>query len=72
MSRLLERALVEVYKLSESEQDSIAAVILDELADDQHWDEEFAQSQDELAKMADKARKDIKAGRVRKIGFDEL
>jgi hypothetical protein len=72
MSKLLEQALAEIYKLSEPEQDIIAAVILDELADEQRWDEEFAQSQEELARLADKARQDLKAGRGRKTGFDEL
>ncbi len=72
MSKLLEQALVEIYKLPEPEQDIIAAVILDELADDQRWDEEFVQSQDQLAKLAEKARRDVRAGRVRKTGFDEL
>jgi len=62
----------EVHKLSEEQQDAIASMILEELADDQKWDAAFAQSQDELAKLAAKAREDIKAGRARKMGFDEL
>ncbi len=72
MSKLLQEALAEIYKLSESEQDTIAAVILDELADDQRWDKQFAQSQEQLARLAEKARQDLGAGRVRKTGFDEL
>jgi hypothetical protein len=32
----------------------------------------FARSQDKLAKLAEKVREDIKAGRVMKMGFDEL
>ncbi len=64
--------LAQVYRLSESEQDTIAAIIQDELADDQRWDEQFAQSQDGLARLAEKARKDMKAGRLRNIRFDDL
>ena len=47
-------------------------MILDELADEQQWDMAFARSQDKLAMLAEKVREDIKAGRVRKMGFDEL
>lgn len=39
------------------------------LADEKRWDEQFADSQDTLAKMADKVRADIKAGRTKKMVF---
>jgi len=47
-------------------------LILAELADDEKWDTVFAASQDKLAKLANKVRDDIKMGRVKKMGFDEL
>jgi len=72
MTQLLEKALTEVYKLPPEKQNAIAAVILEELEDEQRWDAAFAASQDKLAKLAQKVRKDIKAGRVKKMGFDEL
>ena len=72
MSRLLEQALNEVHKLSEEEQDAIGALILEELADERRWQESFARSQDQLARLAEKAREDIAAGRVVKGGFDQL
>jgi hypothetical protein len=72
MTQLLEKAIAEIYKLPATEQDAIAAMILDELADEQQWDMAFACSQDKLAKLAEKVREDIKAGRVRDMGFDEL
>ncbi|MBM3238358.1 hypothetical protein FJZ31_18865 [Candidatus Poribacteria bacterium] len=72
MTQLLEKALTEVYKLPPEKQDAIASVILEELEDELRWDAAFAASQDKLAKMAEKVREDIKAGRVRKMGFDEL
>lgn len=49
MTPLLEKALSEVYKLSPEEQDAIAAVILEELADEQRWNKAFAESQSELS-----------------------
>jgi hypothetical protein len=72
MTQLLEKAIAEIYKLPATDQDAIAAMILDELADEQQWDMIFARSQDKLAKLAEKVREDIKAGRVMKMGFDEL
>lgn len=72
MTELLEKALAEVSKLSAEEQDVIAALILEALEDERQWEATFAASQDKLAKLAEKAREDIRAGRVRKMGFDEL
>ena len=72
MTPLLEQALSEVGKLPVTEQDAIAALILEELADEQRWDEAFARSQEPLARLAAKAREDIRAGRVQRIGMDEL
>ena len=48
------------------------AIILEELADEERWSAAFAESQDQLAKLAEKARQDIKAGRFQEMGFDEL
>lgn len=72
MTQLLEKAITEVSKLPEEEQDAIATLILDEIIDEQQWDQQFARSQDCLSQMADKVRADIRAGRVRKMGFDDL
>ena len=72
MTRLLEKAIETVRSLPAVEQDAIATLILDEVADEQLWDEAFARSQGVLQKLADKARADVRAGRVRKAGMDEL
>ncbi len=72
MTQLLEKALNEIYKLSPEQQNAIAAVILEELADEQQWDAAFAASKNDLEKLARKVRQDIEAGRVKKMGFGEL
>jgi hypothetical protein len=72
MTQLLEQALAEVRKLAEPEQDAIAALILEELADERRWNEAFACSQAPLARLAAKVREDIRAGRVRRVGMDDL
>ena len=72
MTPLLKKVLDEVYKLRPEEQDAIAAVILEELEDEQQWQEAFAESQDKLVQLARKVRADIKAGRIKNMGIDEL
>jgi hypothetical protein len=39
MTQLLEQAIEEARKLSASQQDSIAALILEELGDERRWDD---------------------------------
>ena len=72
MTKLLEKALAKVSQLSPEAQDAIAALILEELEDEQRWDTAFAASQSALAKLAAKVRSDIRAGHIRNMGFDEL
>ena len=72
MTQLLEKVLTEVYKLPPEKQDAIAAVILEELEDERLWDKTFAASQDQLAQLARKVRADIKTGRIKQMGIDEL
>ncbi len=72
MTDLLERAIQEIKRLPSEAQDAIATMILEEIADDRRWEEAFSRSQDRLSELADKARADIRAGRVRAAGFDEL
>ena len=56
MTHLWEQALAEVQKLPEAAQDAIAAVILEELADERRWDDAFARSQSQLARLAERVR----------------
>jgi hypothetical protein len=72
MTQLLQQAFREVQKLPAPEQDAIALLILEELADEQRWEQSFARSQDHLARLAAKVREDIRAGRVKDLGMDEL
>jgi len=72
MTQRFGKAIAKVSKLTAAEQNAIATLILDELGDEEEWDIAFAQSQDQLAKLAEKVREDIKMGRVKKMGFDEL
>jgi hypothetical protein len=72
MTQLLQQALAEIQRLPDTEQDAIASLILEELADERRWEETFARTQDELGRLAAKVREDIAAGRVTDISPDSL
>ena len=72
MTYPLEQAISAVQSLPESDQDMIASLIMAELADQERWENQFAASQPQLAKLADKVRADIQAGRVRSGEIDKL
>ncbi len=72
MTELLEEAVTALHKLPAAEQDAMAQLILDELADEHQWEQQFAQSHDALTRLAEKVRSDIRRGKVQPIGMDEL
>ena len=64
MTELLERAIAKLKALTEEEQDTIAALVLDEIEDEARWDEAFAHSQDTLARLAEETLEEDRAGRT--------
>lgn len=72
MTELLEQAITKLKTMSDSEQDSIAAMILEELADDLCWDESFSQSSDILAQMTASAMAEHYAGKTQELDPETL
>jgi len=72
MTPLLEKAIVAVRDLPESEQNTIATLIMAEIADEGQWEKQFEMTQQPLEHWAAKVRADIKAGRILRKGIDEL
>jgi len=64
MNTLLEKALAEVARLPEEEQEVIATLILDEIAAERGWDERFAKTQDKLGALVRAARAEVAQGKV--------
>jgi hypothetical protein len=60
VSQLLERAVEAARKLSDSEQDAIAALILEEIEDDRRWEEAFARSPEKLRALAARAVEQVR------------
>ncbi|KAI9130981.1 hypothetical protein [Acaryochloris sp. CCMEE 5410] len=52
MSELLEQAIAQLKTLLTDKQDAIATLILEELEEEQRWDDSFARSPNLLAKLA--------------------
>lgn len=72
MTKLPEKALAEVSKLTEKEQDSLADWILEELASERRWGKAFAESSDQLAKLADEALAEHREGRTQRLDSEKL
>ncbi|WP_310484506.1 hypothetical protein [Chamaesiphon sp. VAR_48_metabat_403] len=72
MTELLEQAIAKLKTRSISEQDSIAALILEELEDDNRWDESFSRSPDLLAKLAAEAMAEHRAGKTQELDPETL
>ena len=72
MSQLLDQAVAESRKLSDAQQDVIAALILEEIEDDRRWEESLARSPGKLAALVARAKEQVQAGRCKVAGFDEL
>ncbi len=72
MTELLEKAFREAAKLSPERQDAIAALLLAELESERHWNDLFARSQKELAKLARDALRDDDAGETEDLVPDKL
>jgi len=64
MNKMLERAVAELAKLPDAEQEAYGLQLLEELESERGWDERFAKSQDLLGAMAALAREDVARGDV--------
>ena len=62
MTRLLDKAIAEMNKLPAEKQNAIAQLVLDELNDEQLWDQAFGAPQEKPGKLAAEVRQDIQAG----------
>ncbi len=72
MTKLLEQAISRLKTLPTTQQDTIAAMILEEIEDEVKWDETFAKSQDVLAQLAADAMAEYKAGKTQELDPETL
>jgi hypothetical protein len=67
MTTLLEQAFQETAALPERDQDWLAQMLLDTIRDEREWDRQFAESQDMLDFLGEKALAEYEAGRTHEI-----
>jgi len=72
MTRLLEKAFAEAAKLSEKEQDALAAILLTEIASEARWRRAFSESPHKLAALGDEALEEFLRGRTEPLDPDQL
>jgi hypothetical protein len=67
MVAALEKAFEQARKLPDAQQEKLAAIVLDEIASEKRWAEQFGGSQDALLKLADAARAEFDAGKTKAV-----
>ena len=72
MTKALKKAFEAASHLPDADQDELAAAILEELEAEERWDAAFAHSQDALARLADEALEEHRAGRTEPLDPDAL
>ena len=69
MTKLLQRVIAELEKLSEEEQDAIATRLLAELEDERGWKVRFeATTDNQWDRLAEMVRQEIAAGEITPLG----
>lgn len=64
MTQLLEKAISEIKKLPNDEQDAIAAVLMAELESERRWERAFDSTAEQLSRLADEALAEYRAGKT--------
>lgn len=72
MTELLEAAIARLKTLPTDKQDAIATLILEELEEEQRWDDSFARSPDLLAKLAAEAMAEYRVGKTQELDPETL
>ncbi|GGA12291.1 hypothetical protein [Okeania sp. KiyG1] len=69
MASVIEQALTKLSQLPEKQQEAIAYLILAEIEDEKKWAENFANSQHQLAQLAEEAIAEFKKGKTKPLNF---
>ena len=70
MSQLLDHAVAETRKLTDEQQDAVAALMLQEIEDDRRWEDSFARSSGKLVALAARVVEQVRNGDCKTAGFD--
>ena len=72
MTEMLEHVIAKVRRLPAKQQDTIAALILEEIEDDARWDAKFANSLDVLERLAAEADEEDRKGLTKELDLEAM
>ena len=72
MTQQLEHVIDQIRQLPDDEQDMLAAIVREELADTARWRQRFAETQGPLARLAAQVRADIHGGNTEPLDPADL
>ncbi|HWP91957.1 MAG TPA: hypothetical protein VNN20_07155 [Thermodesulfobacteriota bacterium] len=72
MTTLLSKAIKKVEALPPELQDGIAKQIIEDIDNELKWQKTLDQPQSKLEKLAGKVLQESKAGKTKRMGFDDL
>ena len=72
MTVRLKEAFDKAAGLPDELQNELADELIADIEVESRWDQTFKDTQDKLAKMADKALKNFEEGKFKQMGFDQL
>ncbi|TAH51951.1 MAG: hypothetical protein EYC68_09245 [Chloroflexota bacterium] len=72
MTTLLTKAIKQIEKLPSSLQDEIAEQLLYDSENEIAWEKALSKPQPKLESLAQRALRESKEGKTKKMGFDEL
>ena len=72
MVTLLQRAFDMASKLPDEKQEALASLWIEEIEEEMRWEKTFAESQDVLEALADKALEEIAQGKAEEREWTEL
>ena len=70
MTKVLNEAFERPSRLPEADQDSLAAMLLDEMQDEKRWQAAFRRGEAKVAELAEEALAEYRAGRTTPLDFD--
>ncbi len=71
MTKLLKQILEQASRLPDEDQDSLAAILIEEMADEERWAKAFERSQGALEKLAQEALEEFRRGETTPLEFDK-
>ena len=71
MTKLLKQILEQASRLPDEDQDALAAILIEEMADEERWAKACERSQGALEKLAQEALEEFRRGETTPLEFDK-